>query len=147
MVRKQSQREALKLHNRAPQSPARALLVIDQPLLAGVVEMALNHGTYTTRVVLSTPEAAAVLQEWQPHLAVVDMDVDDGEIVMKWIDQTQARTERIPVVALTRRGDLHTSVREVSHPAREPQPPGALPHKPPEADALHRARHADVQSG
>ncbi|MEX0682601.1 MAG: response regulator [Dehalococcoidia bacterium] len=88
---------------RAPHSPARALLVIDQPLLAGVVEMALNHGAYTTRVASSTPEAVDALKEWQPHLAVVDMDVDDGEIA-KWLDQTRTRPERIPVVALTRRG-------------------------------------------
>ena len=30
--------------------PARALLVIDQPVLADVVKLALNHGHYNTRV-------------------------------------------------------------------------------------------------
>jgi len=99
----------MKSHSRAPHSPARALLVIDQPLLAGVVEMALNHGTYTTRVALSAPDAVDALKDWQPHLAVVDMDVNDGEM-MTWLDQTQARAERIPVVALTRRGDLKTKL-------------------------------------
>ena len=99
----------MKPHNRVPHSPARALLVIDQPLLAGVVEMALNHGTYTTRVAVSAPEAADALKDWQPHLAVIDMDVDDGEIV-KWLEQTQALSERIPLVALTRRGDLRTKL-------------------------------------
>ena len=92
-----------------PRSPARALLVIDQPLLAGVVEMALNHGTYTTRVALSAPAAVDTLKQWQPHLVVVDMDVNDGEI-MSWLEQTQARSDRIPVVALTRRGDLKTKL-------------------------------------
>jgi len=101
--------EAVKPRNRVPHSPARALLVTDQPLLAGVVEMALNHGTYTTRVALGAPEAADALKQWQPHLAVVDMDVNDGEI-MNWLEQTQARSERIPVVALTRRGDLKTKL-------------------------------------
>lgn len=92
-----------------PPSPARALLVIDQPVLAGVVELALNHGTYTTRVALSAPEAIDALKEWQPHLLVIDMDVGDGEI-MNWLEQAQARSERIPVVALTRRGDLKTKL-------------------------------------
>ena len=92
-----------------PHIPARALLITDQPLLAGVVEMALNHGTYATRVALSAPEAVDVLKQWQPHLAVIDMDINDGEI-MNWLEQTQARSERIPIVALTRRGDLKTKL-------------------------------------
>jgi DNA-binding response OmpR family regulator len=99
----------MKARGRTPPAPARALLVIDQPLLAGVVEMALNHGTYTTRVALNTPQAADALKEWQPHIAVIDMDVDNGEIV-NWLEQAQARAERIPVVALTRRGDLKTKL-------------------------------------
>lgn len=98
-----------KARSRLPSSPARALLVIDQPLLAGVVELALGHGTYTIRVALTTSEAAAALTEWQPHLAVVDLDVSDAQ-AMTWIEQTQARPDRIPVVALTRRGDLKTKL-------------------------------------
>jgi CheY-like chemotaxis protein len=78
----------VRARQRLPLSPARALLVIDQPLLAGVVEMALNHGKYTTRVAASTPEAAEALKEWQPHLAVLDMDVGDGEMI-KWLGQAQ----------------------------------------------------------
>ncbi|MEX0683569.1 MAG: response regulator transcription factor [Dehalococcoidia bacterium] len=99
----------MKSRSRLPQSPARALLVIHQPLLAGVVGMALNHGTYTTRVAVSATEAADALHEWQPHLAVIDMDVGDGEIV-GWLEEIRARSERIPVVALTRRGDLKTKL-------------------------------------
>jgi DNA-binding response OmpR family regulator len=104
----------MKPRSRMPQSPARALLVTDQPLLAGVVEMALSHGAYTTRVALSAPEAFDALTEWQPHLAVIDMDVGNGEI-MNWLEQAQARSERIPVVALTRRGDLKTKLAAFEH--------------------------------
>ena len=43
----------MKQLNPLPQSPARALLVIDQPVLSGVVELALNHATY--RPVTSAP--------------------------------------------------------------------------------------------
>ena len=42
------------------------------------------------------------------------MDVDDGEIVT-WLEQTQARPERLPVVALTRRGDLKTKLAAFDH--------------------------------
>jgi DNA-binding response OmpR family regulator len=83
--------------------------VIDHPLLAGVVELALNHGTCTTQVALNAEDAASAVNRWKPHIAVVDMDVGDGE-VMTWIEKTQARSERIPVVALTRRGDLKTKL-------------------------------------
>ena len=93
----------------APNSPARALLVMDQPILAGVVEMALNHGTYITRVATSAPEADEALTEWEPHLAVLDMDVSGGEGT-GWLDRLRARSGRIPVVALTRRGDLRTKL-------------------------------------
>ncbi|MEO8457280.1 MAG: response regulator transcription factor [Chloroflexota bacterium] len=104
----------MKNRNRTPLSPARALLVTDQPLLAGVVGLALNHGTYTTRVAVSASEASDVLKEWEPHLAVVDMDVDDGKIV-DWLEQTQARAQRLPLVALTRRGDLRTKLTAFEH--------------------------------
>ena len=97
-----------------PNSPARALLVIDQPILAGVVEMALNHGTYTTRVATSAPEADEALKAWDPHLAVLDVDVNGGE-GMGWLEQLRARSERIPVVALTRRGDLKTKLAAFEH--------------------------------
>jgi two-component system, OmpR family, alkaline phosphatase synthesis response regulator PhoP len=92
-----------------PSSPARALLVIDQPLLAGVVEMALNHGTYTTRVASSAPEALEEVKEWQPHLAVLDMDINDGK-GMQCLEEIRSWSEPIPVVALTRRGDLKTKL-------------------------------------
>ncbi len=104
----------MKSRGRVPASPARALLVIDQPVVASVVEMALNHGTYTTRVALNAAEADAVLEEWKPHLAVVDVDVRDGEI-MGWLEQVRTRTDHIPIVALTRRGDLRTKLAAFDH--------------------------------
>lgn len=61
--------------------PARALLVIDQPVLADVVRLALNHGHYTTRVAGSVDEAVAALADWQPHLVVLDMDIAGNTIL------------------------------------------------------------------
>ena len=90
-------------------APARALLVIDQPVLAGVVELALNHGTCTTRVAGNAQQAAAILKEWDPQLAVIDMDVGEAEF-MDRLDQGRPRAERVPVIVLTRRGDLRTKL-------------------------------------
>jgi DNA-binding response OmpR family regulator len=100
--------QAVKPHDRSPRAPARALLVMDQPVLTGVVELALNHGTCIMRVATNAREAAESLKDWQPHLAVVDMDVDDE--IMDWLDQSKLRDEPLPVVALTRRGDLKTKL-------------------------------------
>src|SRR5437870_5343381 len=94
---------------RQPPTPARALLVIDQPTLAGVVELALNHGTCTTRVAANAQHDANVLKEWQPQLAVIDMDVGEAELIER-LEQGRPRAERVPVIALTRRGDMKTKL-------------------------------------
>jgi DNA-binding response OmpR family regulator len=92
-----------------PHTPARALVVIDQPTLAGVVELALNHGTCTTRVAANAEEAVAVLDEWQPQLAVIDMDISEAELIDR-LEQRRPRAQRVPVIVLTRRGDLRTKL-------------------------------------
>jgi DNA-binding response OmpR family regulator len=51
--------------------------MLDQPLVAEIVAFTLNHGVYETRTTTSVNEAKALLNEWQPHLAVLDMDIGD----------------------------------------------------------------------
>lgn len=87
----------------------RVLLVIDQPLLAQYVTLALNHGIALTRVAEHAQEALTVLMTWQPHLAVIDMDLAHGAI-LDGLGYTAPSTDRIPVIALTRRGDLQTKL-------------------------------------
>src|SRR6185503_7443985 len=91
-------------HDQRLRSPARALLVIDQPVLAEVVKLALNHGHYSTRVAQTVDGAVSALTEWQPHLAILDMDAAGGAI----LDQLRLlqHADHLPVIALTRRGDL-----------------------------------------
>jgi len=85
--------------------PARALLVIDQPVLADVVKLSLNHGHYRTRMAQTVEEAATALSEWRPHLVVLDMDIAGSTILERRGDAT-VQDGRLPVIALTRRGDL-----------------------------------------
>src|SRR5689334_22315445 len=85
--------------------PARALLVIDQPLLADVVKLALNHGQYNTHVVQTSEEAVMALVDWQPHLVVLDMDIA-GSTILERRSGATLQIGRIPIIALTRRGDL-----------------------------------------
>lgn len=84
---------------------ARVLLVVDQPVLAGVIQLALKHGPFTTRIAATTFAAMAELQSWRPHLAVVDMDLVNGEFLAS-LSSEAPDPRPLPVVALTRRGDL-----------------------------------------
>lgn len=97
-----------------PDSSPRVLLVIDQLLLAQYVTLALNHGIARTQVAQNTEETLAVLATWRPHLAVIDMDLAHGAILER-LGYTAPSTERIPVIALTRRGDLQTKLAAFDH--------------------------------
>jgi DNA-binding response OmpR family regulator len=79
--------------------------MVEQPLIVEVIKLTLNHGVYVTREAQDVPEATALLGEWQPHLAVIDMDIGGDRLL-----QHMAGSTRIPVLALTRRGDLRTKL-------------------------------------
>src|SRR5215210_7682877 len=63
-----------------PQSPARILLVLDQAVRAEVI-----------------------------RLAVIDLDLAEGAI-LEQLGYTAPQADRLPVIALTRRGDLKTTL-------------------------------------
>ena len=89
--------------------PARALLVIDQRVLADVVNLALSHGHYITRVADTAEQVSTALTDWRPHLLVVDMDIAGSGILERLGGATPAGS-RLPVIALTRRGDLKSKL-------------------------------------
>lgn len=89
--------------------PARVLLVLDRPLLVELIELTLNPGGYTTRTVPIIGEVASTLTAWQPHLAIVDIDLDCAQI-MALVGAIPRRGMRLPIVGLTRRGDLKTKL-------------------------------------
>ncbi len=89
--------------------PARALLLIDQPVLADVVTLALSHGHYTTRVAQTEEEASLALADWRPHLLILDMDVA-GSGLLERLASATPQGGRLPVIALTRRGDLKSKL-------------------------------------
>jgi DNA-binding response OmpR family regulator len=92
--------------------PARVLLVLDQEVLAAVVELALAHvrGQFRVRVAPTVAAATELLGDWRPHLAVVDMDLAGGEMLARLGATAPLGTARVPVVALTRRGDLQATL-------------------------------------
>jgi two-component system KDP operon response regulator KdpE len=89
--------------------PARALLVIDQLVLAEVVKLTLHHGQYCATVARTAEEAATALADWRPHLVVLDMDAA-GSCVLERLTGVTQGGGRVPIIALTRRGDLKTKL-------------------------------------
>ena len=88
---------------------ARVLLVLERPALAELIALTLNHGVYTTRAVAIASEVETTVAKWQPHLLVLDMDLDGTQIIALLSHRTAAST-RLPVIGLTRRGDLMTKL-------------------------------------
>jgi DNA-binding response OmpR family regulator len=93
---------------RGPNAPPVVLIVVDQPVLAGVIRLALGHAHLQSVIAPTAADAMAGLAHL-PHLAVVDADLEDGAIVERMKNVTADSTE-LPVIALTRRGDLQTKL-------------------------------------
>jgi DNA-binding response OmpR family regulator len=90
--------------------PARVLVLMDQKVIAEMINLTLNHGLYVTQGAQSVSQALALLDEWQPHLAVIDMDLGGDQFMKRASAGRAAAAERLPVLALTHRGDLKTKL-------------------------------------
>ena len=97
---------------RAARIATRILLVLDQPLVAELVRLTFNHGLFETRHAVSAQEALIVLGHWRPHVVLLDMELEGvrGARVMDRIGPGGPDDSPIPVIALTRRGDLRTKL-------------------------------------
>jgi two-component system, OmpR family, response regulator RegX3 len=85
------------------------LLVLDRPVTVELVKLTLNHGVYLTQVVANAAEATTVLGQWQPHLLILDMDLN-GDRVLRGVAAKAAGGARLPIIGLTRRGDLKSKL-------------------------------------
>jgi DNA-binding response OmpR family regulator len=85
--------------------PARALLLIEQRVLADVVGRALQQASCITRVASTGPEATAAVAGWSPHLVILDMDLEGNELLHRFAAATLERGH-LATIALTRRADL-----------------------------------------
>ncbi len=83
--------------------------MLDRPVLLELIKLTLNHGVYTTRTATIASEVATVLTEWQPHLAILDIDLDGAHIMALFGSKLVGRM-RLPVIGLTRRGDLKSKL-------------------------------------
>jgi len=81
-------------------------------LVVDLIELTLNHGLFVVRAAPTLAEAEAILADWHPHLAVIDMDHDDSAALLGQLGASDRLTRRAtPALGLTRRGDLKTKLR------------------------------------
>lgn len=84
-------------------------MLIDESIVGETISLTLNHGVYVTRGAKTMAQAMALIDDWHPHLAVIDMDLANEQF-MRGISATADAERRLPVLALTRRGDLKTKL-------------------------------------
>lgn len=90
----------------------RALVLHDRQLIVDMIELTLNHGVFMVRAANSLAESEQILADWLPHMAVVDMDHDDSTALLQLLGASNTlRKSTVPVLGLTRRGDLRTKLR------------------------------------
>jgi DNA-binding response OmpR family regulator len=75
-------------------------------MIAELIKLTLNHGVYATRTVTDVEQVKASLTEWQPHLVVLDMELDGMQVINLLMGDATTGSGRLPVIGLTRRGDL-----------------------------------------
>jgi len=93
-------------------SPRRALVLHDRALLVDLIELTLNHGLFVVRAARDLAEAEAILDQWRTHIGVVDMDHDGSTPLLEHLDDANALAGTVmPVLGLTRRGDLQTKLK------------------------------------
>ena len=82
-------------------TPSRVLLVIGRAL-ANLVATTLRHGSYETKDCTTERECRALLTDWKPHMALIDIDHYPGflEIVGGGMQQGE-----MPILAFTRKRD------------------------------------------
>jgi DNA-binding response OmpR family regulator len=98
--------------NAAEAEARRALILHDRPVIVDLIELTLNHGVFFVRAASTLTGARSILREWRPHMAIVDMDHDDsGDLLVHLGASNTLKQSRIPVLGLTRRGDLPTKLR------------------------------------
>lgn len=90
------------------QGPGRILLVGDE-LVVGLMRLALNHAQYEVRTSTAFDDAERAIAEWRPHLAIIHIDLELRR-ALDLVGRRASGDAPIPVIAITRRGDLKTKL-------------------------------------
>jgi DNA-binding response OmpR family regulator len=97
---------SLDLAHRSDGTPTRVLVLIANAL-GNLVTVTLGHGNYDTQHALSDNDIASAMRDWEPQLAMIDIDH-----FPKGIEQVGGGMAKdgIPILAFTRRRDTKTKL-------------------------------------
>ena len=87
----------------------RVLALMSDDALGNTTRFALTHGAYDVKPVTSVSGAEVLLREWDPDLALIDLDVDSGRGLDLLARPGPRR--RVPIIAVTRNGELDLKLR------------------------------------
>src|SRR5262245_58657095 len=85
--------------------PPRCLIVTEDRFLERLVDLLMNHGEYIRKRAPEARGAEETIDEWHPHLAILDIDIDGGRGI-DLVDQWKARGIPLPIIGLTRRNTI-----------------------------------------
>lgn len=97
-------------------TPVRVLVLQNLQVIAKVVGLTLCHGVYVTREAKDVAEARYLIEDWKPHLAILDMDSGGGD-VLRHLGGSATTSTCVPVLGMTRRGDLEAKLAAFDHGA------------------------------
>src|SRR5256885_8913490 len=85
---------------------ARVLLVMERAL-GNLVHLTLRHGRYTTQHTTDLTDGRRILREWQPHLAILDIDHYE-----RFMDVFRGGSEQaqVPILAFTRQRNTYVKL-------------------------------------
>lgn len=90
--------------------PARQLLIVeDEPLVASLLQEALEAAGFTVRVAHSAVEAIAVATDFDPDIAVLDINLGPGANGVDLAFILHRQSPGIALVLLTKHPDLRTA--------------------------------------
>ncbi len=95
-----------------PERRARVLVLVSERVVAERVRVALNDSRIELRLARDQPEATGLLESWRPDLAIVEVDTEQ-------FTEIGTAFARLPVIALTRQGDLQTKLSAFDRGADE----------------------------
>ena len=82
------------------QSDSPRALIVTNETLGSLISLTLQHGRYETQRSTNAEQCQSILRDWAPHLAFIDLDLDEQFIDVIGRGLSRGHT---PIVALTRR--------------------------------------------
>lgn len=83
----------------------RVLLAVGDRAIANTIDLTLRHGRYDRRSVDTVKDAQSAIEQWKPHLLLLDIDLEAGAGI-QLIDDARESGAPVGIIALTRRSDL-----------------------------------------